>query len=161
MPDPSSPWIAAGLTEAPNVTVVALQIAPAHGDELVVVDQIKVEAGQGVIGDRYYGTRHRHISVQSATALSDASAELGRALAPSSTRRTVTVSGGEIPTTPGSRLRLGSVEVEVVRIAAPCRLMDEINGAGTRRALHGRGGSVCRVLSTSTLTVGDSVDLEA
>ncbi len=144
-----------------ELTVVSLHIAPEHRTALVAVGHIEVEAGRGIVGDRYYGTKHRHISVQSADALAVASRELGRTLDPASTRRTVTVSGGEIPNTPGSRMQLGPVEVEVVRIAAPCRLMDQISGHGTRRALHARGGSVCRVLSTGTLRLGDPVRLDA
>ncbi len=144
-----------------ELTVVSLQIAPEHRSALVAVEHIEVEAGRGIVGDRYYGTKHRHISVQSADALADASRDLGRSLDSASTRRTVTVSGGAIPSAPGSRMRLGPVEVEVVRIAAPCRLMDQINGDGARRALHARGGSVCRVLNSGTLRVGDPVQLDA
>lgn len=146
--------------DSSQITVASLQISPEHRADLVAVDQVEVEEGRGVVGDRYYGTRHRHISVQSASALADASATLGHTLDASSTRRTVTISGGDVPSTPGTRMLLGAVTVEVVRIAAPCRLMDEINGEGARRALHGRGGSVCRVLSTGTLRVGDHVSLE-
>lgn len=142
-----------------ELTVVSIQIAPKHRAALVDVEHIEVEAGRGIVGDRYYGTKHRHISVQSAAALAEASQDLGRTLGPASTRRTVTVSGGDVPSAPGSRMRLGTIDVEVVRIAAPCRLMDQINGDGARRALHARGGSVCRVLSTGTLCVGDPVQL--
>ncbi|MGB3828813.1 MAG: MOSC domain-containing protein [Ornithinimicrobium sp.] len=146
------------MTEAgpQTVRVVALHIAPARGAPLTAVDRIDVEAGSGVVGDRYYGSTHRHISVQSATSLASAAAALGRPLGPESTRRTVTVSHGDIPTVPGSRMRLGDVQVEVVRIAAPCRVMDQINGPGARRALHGRGGSVCRVLTSGSISLDDA-----
>lgn len=148
------------MTDQNELTVVSLQIAPEHLAALVDVDHVEAEAGRGIVGDRYYGTKHRHISVQSASALADASQELARTLDPGSTRRTVTVSGGDVPSAPGSRIRLGTVYVEVVRIAAPCRLMDQINGEGARRALHARGGSVCRVLNSGTLRLGDSVQLD-
>lgn len=153
--------VGAAVPDQLELTVVSLQVAPEHRAALTSVPYIDVEAGRGVVGDRYYGTKHRHISVQSAQSLADASHGLGRTLDSASTRRTVTVSGGTIPSTPGARMLLGSVEVEVVRIAAPCRLMDEINGEGARRALHTRGGSVCRVLSTGTVRLGDVVRLDA
>ncbi len=140
--------------------MLALHIAPERRAELVSVDHIDVEAGRGVVGDRYYGTRHRHISVQSATSLALASEQWGHPLDASSTRRTVTLSGGEVPSTPGSRIRLGPLWVEVVRIAAPCPVMDQINGEGARRALHGRAGSVCRVLTGGRLSLGDRVQLD-
>ena len=43
----------------------------------------------------------------------------------SATRRNLTVDAGEIPTKPGARLVVGDVELEVVRVAAPCRLLDD------------------------------------
>lgn len=61
--------------------------------------------------------------------------ERGRYLGPASSHHTVTVSDGKIPTAPGSRMRL---EVGEVPIAAPCR-----------------------VLSTGTISIGDTVHLTA
>lgn len=148
------------MTDDELVRVIALHIAPERRAELIAVDHIDIEEGKGVVGDRYYGTRHRHISVQSAASLAQASAQWGKPLAAGDTRRTVTISAGEVPSTPGAQLRLGAVLVEVVRIAAPCAVMDQLNGEGARRALSGRAGSVCRVLSTGRLSIGDTVKLD-
>ncbi|WP_374203701.1 hypothetical protein [Pseudonocardia sp. ICBG601] len=41
------------------------------------VEAVEVLAGSGVVGDRYFGTRHRHVSVQSRDELDAAAAELG------------------------------------------------------------------------------------
>ncbi|WP_374203705.1 hypothetical protein [Pseudonocardia sp. ICBG601] len=43
-----------------------------------------------------------------------------------------------------------------MRRAAPCRVMETAVGPGARRALHDRGGAVCRVLSSGTIAVGDA-----
>jgi MOSC domain-containing protein YiiM len=71
------------------------------------------------------------------------------------------VSGGPVPTTPGTRVTIGDVELEVVRVAAPCRLLDDTLGPGAARALHGRGGAVLRLLTSGTIAVGDQVTLDA
>lgn len=71
------------------------------------------------------------------------------------TRRNVTIGSGHVPTEPGARFGMGDVELEVVRKAAPCRVMDREIGDGARRAMHGRGGAVCRVLTSGTIAVGD------
>ena len=117
-----------------------------------------MEAGVGIVGDRYHGTRHRHVTVQSATALTAAADDLGSPVDPGATRRNITISHGEVPTTPGARIVLGDVELEVVRIAAPCRLLDDVIGDGARKALHARAGSVCRARSSGTVAVGDHVE---
>src|ERR687892_628300 len=65
------------------------------------------------------------------------------------------------PTTPGERLRIGDVDLEVVRVAAPCKLLDDVIGSGARTALRGRAGSVCRALSSGNIAVGDPVRLRS
>ena len=122
------------------------------------VEDVTAEAGKGLVGDRYHGSRHRHVTVQSQEALDIAAAQLGHEFPPSSTRRNITVDTGRIPDRPGDRFRIGTVDVEVVRVAAPCRLLDDGIGPGAAAALRGRAGSVCRILTSGTIRVGDPVE---
>ena len=137
--------------------VVAIHVAPGARLPTKSVESVVAEEGRGLVGDRYHGTRHRHVTVQAATDLAAASADLGSPVDPGLTRRNVTVSHGPLPTRPGERLRIGDVELEVVRIAAPCRLLDDRIGPGAMRAMHARGGTVFRLLAGGTIRVGDPV----
>ena len=40
---------------------------------------------------------------------------------------------------------------------APCRLLDDWVGPGAMKAMHARGGTVFRLLSSGTIRVGDPV----
>ena len=144
----------------PAPVVQQIVIAPASRLPVKSVATVEVEAGKGLVGDRYHGTRHRHVSVQSAESLAETAEILGHDFDPGLTRRNVTISAGVIPTRPGQRIRIGDVLLEVVRPAAPCRLMDEQIGDGARRALSGRAGAIFRALSSGTIAVGDPVDLD-
>ena len=64
-----------------------------------------------------------------------------------------------MPALPGQRITIGEVLLEVVRVAAPCRVMEDSVGPGARTALRRRGGSICRVLSGGTIRLGDAADL--
>jgi len=86
------------------------------------------------------GTTHLHVTVQSQSALDAA-----------------TISRRDVPTSPGERLRIGDVDLEDVRVARPCKLLDEVIGTGARTALRRRAGSVCRALSSGS--IADSVGL--
>ena len=68
---------------------------------------------------------------------------------------------GDVPRDPGARIAVGPVLLEVVRVAAPCKLLDDTIGVGAQEALRRRAGSVCRVLESGTIRVGDPVDLDA
>ncbi len=119
------------------------------------VDAVTAEAGAGLVGDRYHGSRHRHVTVQSAEQLTEAAVVLGAEVPASGTRRNVTVSHGPVVTTPGARARLGETLLEVVRVAAPCRVLDDEIGPGAAAALHARAGTVFRVVEGGPVRVGD------
>lgn len=124
------------------------------------VDRVTVEAGRGIVGDRYHGTRHRHVTVQSASALASAAQAYGAPVPAGLTRRNLTIDEGDVPRDPGARIRIGTVVLEVVRVAAPCKLLDDTIGPGAQEALRRRAGSVCRVVEGGEIAVGDAVELD-
>ena len=139
-----------------TVTVVGLHIAPAsrlpmRGAEIVAVDET------GIVGDRYHGSRHRHVSVQSLHELAEAAAEFGGPIPPEKTRRNITLSAGRVPREPGWWWAIGEVGLEVVRDAAPCRMLDMELGEGARTSLRRRAGVICRVVRPGEIRLGDQV----
>ena len=140
-------------------TIESIHIAKATRLPMRAVEHVEVEAGRGIVGDRYHGTRHRHVTVQSRTSLDEAAEHFGAGVPTGLTRRNLTVSDGVVPRDPGSRIRIGDVLLEVVRVAAPCKLLDDTIGRGAQEALRRRAGSVCRVLEGGMITLGDEADL--
>jgi len=107
--------------------VAAIHVAKGTRLPVRSVESVVAEEGKGLVGDRYHGSKHRHVSIQSQDQLDDAARKLGHEFDGGLTRRNVTVDTGVIPTKPGTRLSIGDVELEVVRLLAPCRLL----GSGT------------------------------
>ncbi len=140
-------------------TVQLLHVAKATRLPMRAVDAVEVEAGKGIVGDRYHGTKHRHVTLQSADALTEASELYGSDVPAHLTRRNITISDGVVPRDPGTRIRIGDVLLEVVRVAAPCKLLDDTIGRGAQEALRRRGGSVFRALEGGRIELGDEVDL--
>lgn len=139
----------------------AIHVAKGRRLPMQPKDAVEVEAGKGIVGDRYHGTRHRHVTVQSRTSLDEAAEVYGRAVPSGLTRRNLTLSHGVVPRDPGSLLRIGDVLLEAVRVAAPCKLLDDTIGAGAQEALRRRAGTVFRVLEGGTVRVGDPVSSPA
>ena len=137
--------------------IVAIHLAPGSRLAMRSVDSAVIEAGAGIVDDRYHGTRHRHVSIQSLPSLAEGADRLGAPVDPALTRRNITIDEGTVPTRPGTRATIGDVVLEVVRKAAPCRLLDDSIGAGAARALHDRAGTIFRALEGGTVAVGDEV----
>jgi len=153
---PTSPT-PTGHTRGVTPTVVAIHVAKATRLPMQPKQQVDVEAGKGIVGDRYHGTKHRHVTVQSRESLDEAAAVFGDVVPSHLTRRNITVSHGAVPREPGARLRIGDVLLEAVRVAAPCKLLDDTIGNGAQEALRRRAGTVFRVLEGGAITVGDDV----
>ena len=141
--------------DAPQV-VTAITIALATKLPMRPVERVHAEAGAGLVGDRYHGSRHRHVSVQSASELAESAELLGAPVPHDRTRRNITISHGAVAKRPGARVRVGGAVLEVVRPAPPCRLMDDAVGPGAARAMHDRGGSILRVVESGDIAVGDT-----
>ncbi len=143
----------------PEPHVSSIHIAPGSRLPMKPIEEATFTSGKGIPGDRYELSRHRHVTVQSQADLDQASAALGTPINPSATRRNITISTGSVPVVPGQRMRIGTVEFEVVRIAAPCKLLDNVIGDGARTALRRRAGTVFRVLTGGTIRLQDPVHL--
>lgn len=141
----------------PGGVVQAIYVSPARKIPMKSVPTVQAEAGKGLVGDRYHGTRHRHVSVQSFEDLAEAEAVFDSPIAHDLTRRNITVTGFAIPTKPGELILINGVLLEVVRIAAPCKLLDDDIGVGAKTALRRRAGTIFRLLGSGTISVGDAV----
>lgn len=138
-----------------SLVVSSLYVAKGRRLPMRAVDAIEIEAGRGIVGDRYHGSKHRQVSVQSLDDLLEAAEIFGAPIPAELTRRNITVTGGSVPRDPGAIIRIGDVVLEVVRVAAPCKLLDDTIGVGAQAALRRRAGSVCRALEGGRVAVGD------
>lgn len=126
--------------------------APAPPGELV--DEIQIRAGQGIVGDRYFGhPAHRDAGV---TVIAAETLPPGADL--TQVRRNILVRGIPVDDLVGAILVLdsgdGPVRLRVTRRANPCAWMDAAIAPGTFRTMRGRGGIRCRPLDDGTLRVG-------
>ena len=141
--------------------VVGLQVALAARMEMRSLDEIEIATGHGITGDRYENSRHRHVTVQSLEEIALAEEEHGGPIDAFATRRNITIDTGRLDRTPGARAMFTSetgevVELEVVRDAAPCKLLEDDIGRGAKLALHKRAGVVYRTISGGRIALGDT-----
>ncbi|MCM0676408.1 molybdenum cofactor biosysynthesis protein [Micromonospora phytophila] len=126
--------------------------APAPPGELV--EQVRLRAGLGIVGDRYFGKpAHRDASV---TVIAQESLPPGVDLV--QVRRNVLTAGIAVDELVGSVLILdsgdGPVSLRVHRPANPCAWMEVTIGPGAWKAMRRRGGIRCTPLNDGTLRVG-------
>jgi MOSC domain-containing protein YiiM len=159
------------------VEIVALLASPLHRYEGRPADgplpappgelagTLRLRAGLGVAGDRYFGQRaHRDssVTVQSAEALEAVAAELGAPVPGlEQTRRNVLLRGFDVEALLGAAFSLdsgsGEVRFGTARACRPCGWLDATIADGARRAFRQRGGIRTAPLTDGVLRLGPAV----
>lgn len=148
-------------------TVAGLQRSGGGVPKLPVTEAVVTVAGME--GDwqedrRYHGGPDRALCLYSKEVI-DALAAEGHPISPGAIGENITLAGVNWrEVTPGVRLRIGSVEVEVVSYAAPCRTIAGafLSGQFKRASqkLHpGWSRVYARVTKEGAMAVGDSAEL--
>lgn len=159
-----------------DVEILHLLVSPAHAyfgraregaADVPTADALQAElvAGKGIVGDRFFGkAAHMDAAVTlfSIESLEAIAAELGtEPLDPLMTRRNVVLRGAHLAPLLGLDFALeshgGVVRLKAGRPAHPCVWMDEMLAPGAHKAMRGRGGVRCQVLSDGVLHRGPAV----
>ncbi|MFK0002373.1 MOSC domain-containing protein [Paenarthrobacter sp. NPDC090522] len=159
-----------------DVDVLHLLISPAHAyfgraregaADVPTSDAATAElvAGKGIVGDRFFGkAAHMDaaVTVFAVEALETIAAELDAGpFDPLLTRRNVVIRGAELAPLLGQEFVLesggDSVRLKAGRPAHPCAWMDQMLAPGAHKAMRGRGGVRCQVISGGLLHRGPAV----
>ena len=128
-----------------------------------VLDAVDVTVEGGLQGDfrgavKPGGRGKRQVTMMERADWDAAMAELGHAIPWQERRVNLLLDGIDIPQVPGTRVRIGAVELEITVECDPCSRMETI-ATGLKAALNTdwRGGACSRVKVAGRITVGDTV----
>jgi hypothetical protein len=126
--------------------------------------EVELVAGQGIVGDRFFGRVSRLRSATSfvaAEAVAEVGRELGLALDPVLMRRNIVTRGIDLNALRRRRFALRQdgvmLEFEAGGETSPCAWMDWALAPGARDLLRGRGGLRATPLTSGRLRVGPVV----
>lgn len=144
--------------------VVAIFVAEAHGAASVAHDRARLDAGEGLAGDRYHGLDvDAQVTLVDADAIEDVNLETGWALTPQETRRNIVTRGVNLNRWEHGRFRVGAALLEGVELCEPCANLGGLLANETRsaadvvRVLTHRAGLRARIIEGGAFSVGDAV----
>jgi len=148
----------------------SIHTAPEGAAPTVVGHEAVLEAGRGVVGDRYYlknssarrkGGRdgpHREVTLIEAEAVEAAAREYGIEFGPGAARRNLVTRGVPLNHLVGREFSVGTVRLRGILLCEPCLHMERLAGKpGIRKSLVHRGGLNAEILSSGTVRPGDAV----
>ena len=131
-----------------------------------VIDAVGISVEGGLQGDcrgavKPGGKGRRQVTLIERGDWDAAMAEVGHSIGWQERRSNLLVDGLDLPQTPGTRLRIGDVVLEITRQTDPCERMEAL-AEGLRAALSvdWRGGVCTRVKTGGRIAVGDEIRIE-
>jgi MOSC domain-containing protein YiiM len=138
--------------------VEQIAIAPEREQLPEPVDRVRVVAGKGLEGDRYFDEGPDNaITLIQAEALEGLLADTGIELSHQASRRQVLTRGIDLNALVGKRFRVGDVLCEGVELCEPCNHLQGLTQPGVLRGMVHRAGLRAQVLEGGTITPGDAV----
>lgn len=135
-------------------------VRPAREQPMVARNEVEIEIGTGLSGDRYKGKPEskRQVTLIQAEHLVAVGSLLDRQpIDPTLVRRNIVVSGINLLALQAARFRIGPVVLEGTGQCHPCSRMEAALGSGGYNAMRGHGGITARVIEAGRVKLGDEV----
>jgi MOSC domain-containing protein YiiM len=149
-------------TASQQGVVEAIHVHPAgpRSEPMVRIDEAVLEAGAGIVGDRYagLGIPGTHITFIAAEGIEAMVARTRIPLAPAETRRNVVTRGVDVNALVGRRFRVGDAICLGVKSCTPCDHLESATRPGVRAGLSGQGGLRADVLVGAVIRPGDAIE---
>lgn len=139
--------------------VVAVCISEAKGTQKHFVESAELIVEHGIEGDAHAGKWHRQVSLLASESVDVMRPRVDFELKPGDFAENILTQGIELRTLPiGTRLRVGSAELEITQIGKECHSDCAIRRAAGDCVMP-REGVFARVLAAGTVKAGDPVEL--
>ena len=155
-------------------TVAAIFTAPEAKAPIQSVPTAQLEAGRGVVGDRYFtsegtfseklegkGRSDWEVTLIETEEIDSFNVAIGRNYDYGDFRRNIATRGVKLNLLVGKEFSIGGVSFEGIRLCEPCAHLASIVEERILPALVSRGGLRARVLNNGKITVGDLVETSA
>ena len=143
--------------------ILKLGIAEKNNFPINEMDSIKVLANQGIVGDRHFSKfndAYNQLSLIESENIDYYNIKYGLNIPYKDFRRNIITKGIKLNDLVGKRFQIGKVELEGIDLCRPCKHLSEIlDQDNIIKEFLRRGGLRCQILTSSTIEVGDKINV--
>ncbi|MEO8306958.1 MAG: MOSC domain-containing protein [Pseudomonadota bacterium] len=147
-------------------SVLAIYATLHAGEDLLPLATATLEAGRGIVGDRYFehsgtfsdklkDTKDWEVTLIEQEEVERFNTALGKALGPGSFRRNIVTVGVRLNDLVGHRFKVGNAVLEGVRLCEPCAYLATLLGPEVVKAMSHRVGLRARIVAGAKVLPGD------
>ena len=143
--------------------VLKLGIAANNNQSIKEVNSIEVLANKGIVGDRHFhdfNDPYNQLSLIESENIDEYNIRFGLNIPYKDFRRNVVTKGIRLNDLIGKKLKVGSVELEVIDLCRPCRHLTEmLDQKNILKEFMRKGGLRCQILTSSKINIGDQIEI--
>ena len=143
--------------------VFKLGITEINNKEIKEVKSIEVLANKGVIGDRHFkdfNDPYCQLSLIESENIDYYNLKYGLNIPYINFRRNIVTKGIQLNELVGKKLKIGKVNLEGIDLCRPCRHLTEmLSQDNILKEFLRRGGLRCQILSSSSINIGDDIQI--
>ena len=143
--------------------VYKLGISTNNNQTISEVNLIKVLVNQGIVGDRHFNEfndPYNQITLIESENIDYYNIKYGLNIPYKDFRRNIITKGIKLNDLVGKRFKIGKVELEGIDLCRPCKHLSEIlDQDNIIKEFLRRGGLRCQILTSSTIEVGDKINV--
>ena len=143
--------------------VFKLGITDINNKEIKEVKSIEVLANKGVIGDRHFkdfNDPYCQLSLIESENIDYYNLKYGLDIPYINFRRNIVTKGIQLNDLVGKKLKVGKVNLEGIDLCRPCRHLTEmLSQDNILKEFLRRGGLRCQILSSSSIDIGDDIQI--
>ena len=143
--------------------VYKLGISTNNNQTISEVNSIKVLVNQGIVGDRHFNEfndPYNQITLIESENIDYYNIKYGLNIPYKDFRRNIITKGIKLNDLVGKRFQIGKVELEGIDLCRPCKHLSEIlDQDNIIKEFLRRGGLRCQILTSSTIEVGDKINV--
>lgn len=152
-------------------TILEIYICETNSSSMLKKEQAELEAGKGIIGDRYYndmgtfseklaGLPDKELTLIESEEIENFNIEHGFNFNFGDFRRNIVTKGIRLNQLEGKQFMLGGVRVRGVRLCEPCAHLASILVPDIVPALAHKAGLRAQIISSGTVRPGDQLQCE-
>ena len=143
--------------------VLKLGITNKNNKKIIEVNSIEVIENKGIIGDRHfdeYNDPYCQLSLIESENIDFYNSKYNLNISYIDFRRNIITKGIRLNNLINKRFLIGNVKVEGIDLCRPCKHLTEmLSQENILKEFLRKGGLRCQILSSSTINVGDNIEL--
>ena len=143
--------------------IIKIGITKNNNQEIIEVTEVKLVAGKGIVGDRHfkdYNDPFNQLSIIESENIDEYNLKYKSNIPYLNFRRNIITKGIKLNDLVDKRIKIGSIELEVIDLCRPCRhLSEKLNRNDVIKEFLRKGGIRCQIINDGKIYLGDKIKI--